>query len=151
MPALLLMLAFAAVHSIPSDAYIVESPDLGRAEPIGNVLVIFNDGHRERWTRHGGCMMPRVADGGLVGWVRARDSYPTIRVCWPDGHYKDIPEGNYPYLDTWCFVPGANAIAMEAGFAHGPRHFTECDVFTGKVLATATGPSIPAWATHVAD
>src|ERR1700761_6912671 len=112
-PLAAILLLAATSAALPKDAVIVDAIGSvnGEGEPIGNVKVVFTDGHSEMWTKRGECMFPRVSRTGQVGWMRVstRDEhnipdYSTIRVCWPDGHYKDYGfDAGAPYLEDWNF------------------------------------------------
>jgi hypothetical protein len=141
---------------LPNDTAIVDSRESYGDDAIGNVLVTFTDGHREKWTRRGQCMMPLVSDSGLVGWARVKMRFddgaplsPAIRIGWPDGHFKDIDQyESDSYLVAWCFAENDHAIVIESSpghHEHGPSHYMECDLRTGKIMRTAVG-DCPPWA-----
>ena len=144
-----LVLLLAGATHLPKDAGIV---DVDADDPLGDVLVTFDDGHREKWTLHGGCADPHVSDKGLVGWQRIHEGHgledpygASLRVCWPEGHNKDYAP-DYRYIDGWDFAPDGKALVIECGFAHGPRYFQEIDLATGQTIAEVKGPDVPDWA-----
>ncbi len=157
MYATLAAILLLAATALPKDAVIAHATGAmdGAGEPIGNVKVIFTDGHSEMWTKRGDCMLPRVSNAGLVGWMRVstRDEnntpfYSTVRVCWPDGHYQDFGfDAGAPYLEDWNFAGDNKTLVMRSHWKHGPAHYTEYDLVTGKAIGRAQESStdLPAW------
>jgi len=137
---------------LPKDASIVATSS-GSNDSSGNVRVEFTDGHAEMWTKNGGCKLPLVSETGLVGWIKGADGpVPIIRVCWPDGHFKDYGNAeSYPNLEGWCFTENNTAIALKPGWKHGPAHYTEYALLTGKLISHAKegDRDFPAWAEYL--
>jgi hypothetical protein len=160
-------LIFGSITSpaAPRDARIVEVPSQVSTSnhSIGNVKVLFSDGHTEMWTKLGKCEMPRVSKTGLVGWVRFdngndRDWPPTctLRVCGSDGKHKDFkaPDSQSPFIESWNFSKDGEAVLIEFQTRIGPSDYVEFGVRTGRILHEAPrhfGGDLPSWAQPLDD
>lgn len=164
MPHSFLALSFWLIASValPKSAAIVDSTTSFGGDPIGNVKVTFTDGHTEMWTLQGKCQDPNVSSTGLVGWTRYTTligpDYPEfndLRVCWPDGHYKDyMAPADYPFIEQWNFADSDANVIVKTRAGHGPAYFMKYELATGKLLdhVFATDVKVlPAWAQPFAD
>jgi hypothetical protein len=155
----ILAVAMLGAIPMPKDATIIDSRDTAADHLVGNVKVIFADGHSEKWTKLGNCMQPRVSEKGMVGWARistvddhGEPMFCAIRVCWPDGHYKTVGfDDGAPYFEDWDFAAEGRAVAIKTRWPHGPDHYVEYDLETGRILAKALGPDAPTWAPTLAS
>jgi prepilin-type processing-associated H-X9-DG protein len=134
--------------------------------PTGNVQVLFADGHAEHWTKLRHAMLPRVSASGLVGWAtfqkRDDQQFPldgVIRICWPDGHHKDIRLAGHVadyHIGDWKFADHDSIILISAGGLHGSApDFYRYDLASGKLLESAHAlyaqqKPLPDW-THAFD
>jgi hypothetical protein len=156
-------LAFCALASsaiLPKSAVIVDAHDKLGDNSVGNVKVLFTDGHSELWTKLGKSLLPRVSATGLVGWAHAlfinARGWPVdsvLRVCWPDGHHKDF-KADSAFIEIWNFVENDTAVVIKSRGAHGPAAYIKYDLRSGKDLAHAdafSGTPLPGWAKPYSD
>lgn len=158
------VLALAAAAPLPKSASIVDVPAERRGSgiPIGNVRVIFDDGHAEMWTRLGRAEMVKLAKSGLVGWTtfhrrndRGWEVDDTLRVCWPpDGRHRDFKVESKPFIEAWGFVDGDTAVVIKSRGSHGPAEYVKYRVADGALLGEADAgidKALPDWAQPYAD
>jgi len=157
----LLLTALSADAAKPSEAMIVDVPaergDYGI--PIGNVKVIFDDGHSEMWTKKGRCMLLKVSASGIVGWsfYTSRNSYKEpvndkLRILLSEKDIRDFQGG--PFIEDWWFTDGDTSIVIKSRERHGPAFYAKYDLKTSKCLGTASArhdPELPEWAKPYAD
>lgn len=153
----------AASVAIPQSATIVAVPSqVSGDDKIGNVKVVFTDGHSEMWTKLGECEMPKVSSTGLVGWVRVvgRNDRgypidPLVRICWPDGRHKDFSSDDaYIFVEMWNFADNDEALVIKSRGAHGAASYLKYDIKTGAKIGYAHGlfgKDLPLWAQPFSD
>ncbi len=144
---------------LPVSAKIVDRAHEDDVITFGNVLVTFNDGHREKWTKTGHALIPRVSSNGLVGWAsfktmayKGRPIDDTLRICWPDGHHRDIESGIY--IEAWSFSDRDRSVVIKSRGPHGPAEYRKFDTTTGAILGSARGQvgrDLPLWAQPFSD
>jgi hypothetical protein len=130
---------------------------------IGNIKVLFTDGHSEVWTTFGKCMITHISTSGLVGWTRydERNKHQepvnsTLRLRFPNGKIKDFAAASYgQYIEEWGFTDGEASIFIKSRWRHGPASFIKYDIASGKVnrkveLRTPYH-GLPKWAQSYAD
>ncbi len=103
-------------------------------------------------------MMPAVSSTGLVGWTVVTTDNELgmhldneLRVCWPDGHYRDFAVDS-PFIEKWAFSPDGSRVILCFRGTHGPENYAEYEVVTGKLLHEAGGKAdeeVPSWAQSV--
>jgi hypothetical protein len=151
----------AAPSSLPQSAFIVDNDPSRKGLVIGNVEVLFKDGHKEKWTRNGGALMPDVSPNGFIGWARVtgKNSYGEsvdnkLRVCRPDGRYFDLLPG-LPFIEEWKFSTDGATVIIKSRGRHGPALYEEFDVESGQSLTHAgggaRGDALPEWARPFSD
>ena len=127
-------------------------------EPIGNVLVTYEDGTTDLWTTKNNCGQALVSPTGVVGWViyepetQVAASYQmrpcrTMVLC-RRGKIVARLHSSTPFIQEWQFQENGSKVAVAAMFTHGKLFYTLYEAATGKILAqaTATDETIPAWA-----
>ena len=160
----IVLLAAANAVPLPQSASIVDVPTERRDAGwrIGNVKVVFSDGHSEMWTKLGRALIPEVANSGLVGWVtfRVRSWHygpydDTLRIIWPDEHHCDYKaDATYPYIEKWGFANQDTSVVIKARAAHGSADYLEYDLKSGKLVDHAhglLGQALPTWAQPYSD
>ena len=151
----LVIAALFATSPLPKSASIIPSDDQFGIYAMGDVRVVFSDHHTELWTREGRAMLPAVSSTGLVGWTvvmtdnnLGMHQNDQLRVCWPDGHYRDFPV-DMPFIEKWAFSPDGSKVILRFRGTHGPENFAEYEVATGIKLHEADGvmnDEVPVWA-----
>jgi hypothetical protein len=156
-------LLLAAAVPLPRSASIVDVTGKLSGQPLGNVKVVFADGHAEIWARQGRALLPRVSGTGLVGWlyfeIRDAQGIPVddrLTVFWPDGkrHQEFAADGAFPFIERWDFAAGDSAVVIKSRAEHGPADYREFDLATGKLIGHAHGlfdDDLPPWARPFSD
>ena len=155
-----LVLAAGTSTVLPKSATVVDAKQDAVGETVGNVLVTFTDGHKEKWTKLGKSMLPKVSVKGLVGWaqydVLGYRDYPVfniIRIVWPDQHQCDF-QSTDSFIEAWDFADGGSSVIIKSREGHGAPDFLKYDIASGKELAHVDGwenQILPDWAKPYAD
>ena len=156
----ILVLAVGTSVVIPKSATVVDAKEDAVGEIVGNVQVTFTDGHKEKWTKLGKSMLPKVSATGLVGWARYETlgyrNYPafdTLRVVWPDEHHRDFQAGD-SFIEAWDFADNDSTVIIKSRAGHGAPDFLKYDLATGRKLAHVDGwvnQPYPDWVKPYAD
>ena len=159
--AVLLAMVLTGAAALPKSASVVDkNPSSLGGYPIGNIRVIFTDGHSEKWTKLGRALLPGVSSTGLVGWaafkIRNDRGWPvddTLRICWPDGRHEDFASG-CPFIEAWNFAGNDAAVVIKSRGSHGSADYDEYDLASGKLIGHAHGlfgKNLPIWAQPFSD
>ncbi len=155
-----LVLTAGTFAVVPQSATVVDAKQDSVGETVGNVLVTFTDGHKEKWTKLGKSMLPKVLETGLVGWaqydVLGYRDYPVfdiIRIVWPDEHHRDF-QSTDSFIEAWDFADKGTTVIIKSREGHGAPDFLKYDIASGKELAHVSGwdtQILPDWAKPYAD
>jgi hypothetical protein len=125
---------------------------------IGNIKVLFFDGHSETWTSGGKCMIPHISRKGYVGWTRYTDRNDhqepvnyLLRIRLLNGRVKDFPcFSQGPFIEAWGFADHDSAVVIQSEGRHGPDYYIKYDIATQRVLGTVEVSTpyneLPDWA-----
>ena len=113
---------------------------------VGNVSVRFSDGHRESWTAKGHCMIPKVAQSGLVGWTHAIG--PHSRGGWMNnelriaraGRLIAVFQADNAFIDFWTFADSDTCVVLRGVNVHGPTWIKKYRLDTGSSWRRAPVP-----------
>ena len=147
----ILVLAVGTSTVLPKSAIVIDAKEDVVGETVGNIQVTFTDGHKEKWTKLGKSMLPKVSATGLVGWAKYDNlgyrNYPifdNVRIVWPDEHHRDFPS-RCSFIEAWDFADNNTAIVIKSREAHGAPNIQKYDLATGKVIADVDGWQNEPW------
>lgn len=159
-------LAARAVFPKSASVVVVPPPYDAGLGPMGNIKVVFSDGHSEMLTDTGNCMFPLISRSGDVGWIctdvsrldrvrkmqRGRDQ---IMLRSAVGKTKIfVVNPGAPHIEEWAFVEDGRSLVIRSSGQHGPRFYTMYEIASGQILNTCDGflplDEVPEWAQPVA-
>jgi hypothetical protein len=137
-------------------------PAGGKEDWIGNVVVTYADGTKDRWTTKGNTTLPKVSANGTVGWVvveppvgSANFSYKLrprreIVVCH-QGKIVGRIRSAKAFIEEWRFVEGQILhCAVMSRQSHGPAKIELIVAQTGQVVDSVDAfieqEKLPPWA-----
>jgi len=139
-------------HAVAFDRY---------GDIVGNVEVVFSNGHKEIWTRSLQCELPRVSKSGLVGWTYADDRHS--RGVWMNNvlciarSRRDIShfDADAAFIDLWDFTDNDTCVVIRYRNIHGPSWIDKIRLDTGETtehcFGSGTVEETPEWARPYID
>lgn len=120
-------------------------------------MVKLSNGHRQRWTRSGHCLLPKLAKSGLVGWTYGPGK--NYRGMWMNGIFRVARHGRvirefhsaYAFIEQWDFADNDKSVILESRGAHGPCRIEKYSITTGELLGDVFGIDLPDWAKPYGD
>jgi hypothetical protein len=153
--ACLLSKGAAASGTTPTKIEVI--PPAGGSKDVGDVVVTWDDGRRERLTHDAHAQQAKLGPDGLIGWTWAKERYTNL---WVNEHLRvqrgkqllfEVKSGK-PFIEDWAFA--AEGLAVKSRAAHGPAWIELFSLSTGKqiqVIKAAYGDDLPPWAKPFAD
>jgi hypothetical protein len=137
-------------------------PAGGKEDWIGNVVVTYADGTKDRWTTKGNTTQPKVSADGTVGWViveppKGSDNFsyklrPSREIVFcHQGKIIGRIRSAKAFIQEWRFVEGQILhCAVMSRQSHGPAKIELIVVQTGQVVhavdAFIEQEKLPPWA-----
>jgi len=135
-----------------------------RAYSVGNVIVTYEDGTKDVWTKGSNSSLPRVAADGTVGWTvsgpenqavtgssRVRNN-PDLVLC-RKGRIIAKARSSLEFIEDWTFISNGEQFALRTRALHGPAQIELHETSTGKLIQclSATAADLPVWAQPLED
>lgn len=150
----------SAAPDVPKSVTIVPVPghSLPDGTPGGNVKVTFSSNRAEVWTTRGHCLLPRVSQGGLVGWTHASGRHSrgmwmnkALRIA-RDGRLVREFKASRAFIEVWDLTDSDSCVIIRSRNAHGPSRIEKFRIDTGELVAEGSGShDVPAWAQPYSD
>lgn len=132
---------------------------------VGNVLVTYADGSKDRWTKKGSATLPRVSADGTVGWaimeapVRPPGLSYELRPCRQivvcnQGTVIATIRSALAFIEEWKFVEGQVLhLVVKSRQSHGPAKIELIAIPGCKVVSTVNAfeKNLPPWAKGLED
>jgi len=124
---------------------------------VGDVVITWDGGRRERLTRGAHAEQAKLGPGGLIGWTWAKERYQEL---WVNEHLRvqrgkhllfEVKSGK-PFIEDWAFV--TEGVMVKSRATHGPAWIELFSLSTGKqieLITKAYTDDLPPWAKPFAD